>query len=80
MSIPSFDDFWQEMGKEKIEEWANAATKSNLTVSLPLTEANANDFIQSVGAVSFIMSREMLKDYHQWLCEQLEKNSLRLVK
>ena len=73
MSIPSFDSFWQEMRKEKIEEWANAATESDLKVCLPLTEDNVNDFIQTVVTASFIMSREMLKGYHQWLCKQLER-------
>ena len=83
LNIPSFDDFLAEMGEDRQREWgeeANAALEKLMPVSAPITAEGASEFATAMAAWNHRYFAAMLRDYHDWLAEQLARISLRLLK
>lgn len=83
IQIPSFDDFLDEMGEDRIAAWAdegNDAMQSFMPVRAPVTPEGASEFATALSAMNQRFAVAMLRDYHLWLVEQLSKVSLRLLK
>lgn len=79
--LPSFDDFMSRYNPADIADWAADANRAafSVPIQLPLDEHNVNRFVTAVCAMSTQMSLSILRDYHEWLAEQLERMSLRLI-
>lgn len=78
--FPSFDDFESTLTMEQILQWVDSANEAELNFSLPLTVFNIKDFNNALISASVLVNREMLHAYHEWLAEQLERTSLRIVR
>ena len=79
MAFPSFDDFLSEMGEDRIFHWSDGISEANLKLVPPITPENMQSFSSSVIAGSQLVAIAMMRDYHEWLIEQLKRKSLRLV-
>ena len=82
MILPSFDDFLLDMGEDRIAQWANDANDAIaelMPVKVPITAEAANEFANSLTVLNQQITLAMLRDYHEWLIEQLSKKSLHLL-
>lgn len=79
MNFPSFDDFLLEMGPERVAQWSDTVNDIAPEVTLPLTPFNIQKFYSSFMLASAVMSKAMMRDYHEWLIKELEKHSVRLI-
>ena len=79
MNIPDFDAFLSDVGADRRARWTDAANELRQVIVLPITEHNVNDFIQAITSANFAIVTEMMRDYHAWLIEQLETNSIHPV-
>lgn len=79
--FPSFDDFLAGFKPEDYARWADRANEAlSLTpVHFPINQENCNTFISAICSMSTQVTIAMLRDYHDWLCTELEKRSLRLI-
>lgn len=77
--LPSFDSFLADMGQDRISHWVDQANRQGLTFQLPITPDNINNFSENLIIASHLITLEMMRDYHEWLTEQLKKKSLRLL-
>lgn len=72
MQIPDFKTFWDSLSQEQISHWVDDANKANLNFhSLPIDQDQRNENINTIGAISLLLSRNMLAAYHEWLSQQL---------
>lgn len=80
--IPSFDDFLLEMGKDRMLEWADEANASAVYLDMPdlFDQATMTKFVTGITALNVKYMTAMLRDYHEWLTEQLGRRSLHLLK
>lgn len=79
--FPSFDDFIARYDEASIAKWTDGANAVALEhpIQLPLDENNVQSFALTLCAMSNQIALAMLRDYHEWLREQLEKKSVRLI-
>lgn len=79
--FPSFDDFIARYDEASIAKWADGANAvaRDHPIQLPLDENNVHNFALTLCAMSNQIALAMLRDYHEWLREQLEKKSVRLI-
>lgn len=82
LQIPDFNQFLIDMGNERYEYWADAANKaveSFFPLQAPVFQSGADQFATALTALNQRLTIEMLRDYHEWLIEQLSKKSLHLL-
>ena len=77
--LPSFDDFLYDMGQERISHWVDAANNAEIKMAVPMTPDATQQLATSIVTASQLITLEMMRDYHEWLQEQLKRKSVRLV-
>lgn len=78
--IPSFDDFLATIGEERSSEWFMSVHGMKLCDSPPVTPGDYQQFASTVLAASYEITAAMMRDYHEWLVQQLSSKSIHLVK
>lgn len=76
--IPTFDDFLADVGDKKSEWFSEMNGK--MGVIFPINEFNINDFVETIIILSHSAASAMLRDYHEWLTEQLQQSSVHLIR
>lgn len=82
LRMPSFDEFLECMGEDKIAEWFESANDIPETMKIvdPLVDSmSVNRYTNALCAMSYKITVAMMKDYHAWLTEQLSQRSLHLL-
>lgn len=82
IQIPSFDDFIDSVGPERIEQWteeANEAIAALNPIYPPLNQKTMNDFVTALSCMNQSMTMAMMRDYHEWLIGELSRKSLHLL-
>lgn len=79
--FPSFDEFLSRYTEEDIIRWSRGAQEiaDQRPIQLPLDESNVHNFATTLCAMNFPIMLAILREYHEWLCEQLDQRSLRLL-
>ena len=81
--LPRFDDFLSDMGDDRVMSWHEDALRTvPLEIGFSFDITNPDDSKRFVSALAAFNQRTtvlMLRDYHDWLCTQLENSSLRLI-
>lgn len=79
--FPSFDEFLARYSEEDFSRMADGAQTiaNQRPVQLPLNEHNIGDFATTLCAMNVPFTLALLRDYHEWLCSELDRRSLRLL-
>ena len=76
MEFPSFRDFLNDMGKERLEYWMNAIQEEEIIVPYPDTEEKVREFVEGVLTIAHFATLALMDDYHTWLIKQLQRTFL----
>lgn len=82
IQMPSFDDFLAEMGRDRMLQWADEANAApiELDTPLPFDQQTMTKLVTGISALNVKYMIAMLRDYHEWMTEQLAQRSLHLLK
>ena len=78
--IPSFDDFLADVGEEKMIKWYMTVDGIKLCDSFPKTAEDIQQMASVLLSASHDITLAMMRDYHEWLVQQLSAKSVHLVK
>ena len=76
--LPSFDEFLSSLGPDYMDRWLDPAALPRIT-ALPASPDGLSRFASDFLGVEIGVTMAILRDYHQWLSQQLSSRSLRLV-
>lgn len=79
LKIPSFDDFLADVSDEKKTGWFMSVDGLRLCDSLPQSASDFRQFAAALLSASHDISLAMMRDYHEWLVQQLSAKSVHLM-
>ena len=75
MQIPSFGSFLESMGGDYIQKISNSHEDIIKGTYSPLLEGGLSELMTATVACSTAISLDILKDYHEWLRKQFDRQS-----
>ncbi len=78
IDFPGFDEFLQSLPSDYFEKLDIPTWDKPIQTLLPTTEKGAYEYSSVMLGISLRAMLQVLRDYHEWLIEQLAQRSLRL--
>lgn len=79
MKLPEFDDFRATLTDEKFMQYADEINRVVAIMEIPITPEAMQRMVHHTVSLSTQVALAMLRDYHEWLREQLSQDTLHLI-